>query len=135
MTEKFLPFTDEVIAVLVHKCSQQLQILALHLEMLGYIQLVLGLLKRFGYLRKTGYLIVDNLICRLLRRILVLVFVLRHFFPSRGGLIFLLLCIKIHFCNTLLSLFFSVDLNDLDNLIRNHQISNKCTDCVFACCS
>ena len=37
MTEKVLPFTDEVIVVLVHKCSQQLQLLVLHLEMLGYI--------------------------------------------------------------------------------------------------
>ena len=51
MTEKVLPFTDEVIVVLVYKCSQQLQHLALYLEMLGYI---LGLLKGFGYLRKTG---------------------------------------------------------------------------------
>ena len=41
MTEKVLPFTDEVIVVLVHKCLQQLQLLALHLDMLGYI---LGLL-------------------------------------------------------------------------------------------
>ena len=45
MAEKFLPFTDEVIVVLEHKCSQQLEFLALHLEMLGYI---LGLLKDFG---------------------------------------------------------------------------------------
>ena len=56
MTEKVLPFTDEVIAVLLHKCSQQLQLLALHLEMLGYIP---GLSKGFGYLRKTGDLIGD----------------------------------------------------------------------------
>ena len=69
MTEKVLPFTDEVIVVIVHKCLQQLQLLALHLEMLGYI---LCLLKRFGYWRKTGDLIGDNLTRRLLRRILVL---------------------------------------------------------------
>ena len=42
MTEKVLPCTGEMIVVLVNKCSQQLQLLALHLEMLGYI---LGLLK------------------------------------------------------------------------------------------
>ena len=69
MTEKVLPFTDEVIVVLVHKCSQQLQLLALHLEMLGNI---LGLLKGIGYLHKTGDLIGDHLTRRLLRRILVL---------------------------------------------------------------
>ena len=46
---------------MVYKCSQQLQLLALLLEMLGYI---LGLLKGFGYLHKTGDLIGDNLTCR-----------------------------------------------------------------------
>ena len=70
ITEKVLTFTDEVIVVLVHKCTQQLQLLALHLEMLEYI---LGLLKVFGYLRKTGDLIEDYLSRKLLRRILVLV--------------------------------------------------------------
>ena len=69
MTEKVLPFTDEVIIVLVHNCLQHLELLAFHLEVLGY---VLGLLKGFGYLRKTGDLIGDNLTLRLLRRILVL---------------------------------------------------------------
>ena len=44
MTVKGLPFTDEVIIVLLHKCLQQLQLLALHFEMLGYI---LGLLTGF----------------------------------------------------------------------------------------
>ena len=46
-----------------------LQLLALHLEMLGYI---LGLLKGFKYLRKTGDLFGDNLTLRILRRTLVL---------------------------------------------------------------
>ena len=46
-----------------------MQLLALHLEMLGYI---LGLLKGFKYLRKTVDLIGDNLTLRLLRRTLVL---------------------------------------------------------------
>ena len=67
ITEKVLPFTDEVIVESVHKCSQQLQLLALHLEMLGYI---LGLLNGLGYLRKTGDLIGDNLTRRLLRKVL-----------------------------------------------------------------
>ena len=62
MTEKVLSFTDEVIVVLVHKCSQQL-----HLDLLGYI---LGILNGFGYLRKTGDLIGDNLTNGLLRKIL-----------------------------------------------------------------
>ena len=47
----------------------KLQLLALHLEMLGCI---IGLLKGFEYLRKTGDLIGDNLTLRLLRRTLVL---------------------------------------------------------------
>ena len=57
-----------MIVVLVRKCSQQLQLLALHLEMLGYI---LGLLKGLGYLLKTGDLIGDNLTRRLLRRLIL----------------------------------------------------------------
>ena len=35
--ENFLPFTDDVMVVLVHKCAQQTHLLALHLETLGYI--------------------------------------------------------------------------------------------------
>ena len=58
-----------MIVVLVHNSSQQLELLALHLEMLRYI---LGLLKGFGYLRKTGDLIEDNHTSGLLRRILVI---------------------------------------------------------------
>ena len=40
--------------------------------MLGYMLHVVGILKGFGYLRKTGDFIGDNLTRRLLRRILVL---------------------------------------------------------------
>ena len=65
MTGKVLLFKDKVIVVLVHKCSQWLQLLALHLDMLGYI---LGLLNGFGYLRKTGNLIGDNLMHGLLKK-------------------------------------------------------------------
>ena len=36
-TEKVLSLTEKVSVVLVHKYVQQLQLLALHLEMLGYI--------------------------------------------------------------------------------------------------
>ena len=32
--ENFLPFTDDVMVVLVHKCAQQTHLLALHLETL-----------------------------------------------------------------------------------------------------
>ena len=35
--ENCLPFTDDVMVVLVHKCVQQAHFLALHLETLGYI--------------------------------------------------------------------------------------------------
>ena len=58
-----------MIVVLEHKCLQQLQLLALHLDMLGYI---LGLLNGLEYLRKTGDLIGDNLTHGLLRKILEL---------------------------------------------------------------
>ena len=68
-TENVLPFTDEVIVVLEHKCLQQLHFLALHVEILGYIP---GLLNGLIYLRKIGDLSGDNLILRLLRNILEL---------------------------------------------------------------
>ena len=32
--ENFLPFTEDVMVVLVHKCAQQTHLLALHLETL-----------------------------------------------------------------------------------------------------
>ena len=35
--ENCLPLTDEVIVDFVHKCLQHLHLLALHLEILGYI--------------------------------------------------------------------------------------------------
>ena len=42
--ENCLPFTDDVIVALVHKCVQQTHLLALHLENLGYIpRLLIGL--------------------------------------------------------------------------------------------
>ena len=53
----------------LYESVSRLQLLALHLEMLGYI---LGLLKGFKYLLKTDGLIGDTLTLRLLRRTLVL---------------------------------------------------------------
>ena len=41
-TENVLLVTDEMMAVLEHNCLQQLQLLALHLEMLGYITCLLN---------------------------------------------------------------------------------------------
>ena len=35
--ENRLPFTDDVMVVVVHKCVQQTHLLVLHLETLGYI--------------------------------------------------------------------------------------------------
>ena len=40
--ENLLPFTDDVMVVLVHKCVQQTHLLALHLETLGYIPSLLN---------------------------------------------------------------------------------------------
>ena len=54
---------------LVHKCIQQLHLLALHFEILGYIP---GLLNGLEYLRRTGDFSEDNITRRLLWNILVL---------------------------------------------------------------
>ena len=42
--ENCLPFTDDVMVDLVHKCVQQTHLLALHLETLGYIPRLLNAL-------------------------------------------------------------------------------------------
>ena len=47
--ENFLPFTDDVMVVLVHKCMQQTHLLALHLETLGYIPPLLNALNGLVY--------------------------------------------------------------------------------------
>ena len=47
--ENFLPFTDDVMVVLVHKCAQQTHLLALHLETLGYIPRLLNALNGLVY--------------------------------------------------------------------------------------
>ena len=47
--ENFLPFTDDVMVVLVHKCAQQTHLLALHIETLGYIPRLLNALNGLVY--------------------------------------------------------------------------------------
>ena len=42
--ENCLPFTDYVMVVLVYKCVQQTNLLALHLETLGYVPRLLNAL-------------------------------------------------------------------------------------------
>ena len=59
-TENFLPFTDEVTVELIHKCTRQLHLLALHFEILGGIP---GLLNGLEYLRRTGDFSEDNITC------------------------------------------------------------------------
>ena len=49
ITENFLPLTDEVTEDLLLKCLQHLHLLALHLEILGYIP---HLLNGLVYLRR-----------------------------------------------------------------------------------
>ena len=51
--ENFLPFTDDVMVVLVHKCVQQTHLLALHLETLGYIPRLLNALNGLVYFIKS----------------------------------------------------------------------------------
>ena len=65
--ENFLPFTDDVIVVLVHKCVQQTHLLALHLETLGYIPRLLNALNGLVYFLIMGDPRGDNL---------------RHIYPS-----------------------------------------------------
>ena len=52
--ENFLPFTDDVMVVLVHKCVQQTHLLALHLETLGYIPRLLNALNSLVYMYRHG---------------------------------------------------------------------------------
>ena len=56
-----LPFTDDVIIVLVHKCVQQTHPLALHLEKLRNILRLLNVLNDLVYFLIIGDLIGDNL--------------------------------------------------------------------------
>ena len=59
--ENFLPFTEDVLVVLVHKCVQQTHLLALHLETLGYIRRLLNALNGLAYFLIIGDLGGDNL--------------------------------------------------------------------------
>ena len=69
ITENCPPLTDEVTVEVVHKCLQDLHLLALDFEMLGYIpRLLNGLI----YLRKMGDFRGDSLTLRLFRKTLVL---------------------------------------------------------------
>ena len=47
--ENCQPFTDDVMVVLVHKCVQELHLMALHLETLGYIPRLLNALNILVY--------------------------------------------------------------------------------------
>ena len=59
--ENFLPFTDDVMVVLVLKCAQQTHLLALHLEILGYIPRLLNALNGLVYFLIIGDPRGDNL--------------------------------------------------------------------------
>ena len=47
--ETCLPFTDDVMVVLVHKCVQQTHVLTLHLETLGHMSRLLNALNGLVY--------------------------------------------------------------------------------------
>ena len=49
-----LPFTDDVMVVLVHRCVQQTHLLAFHLEISGYIPHLLNAFNGL-VLKKTRY--------------------------------------------------------------------------------
>ena len=59
--ENCLPFTDDLMVVLVHKCVQWTHPLALHLENLGYIPRLLNSLNGFVYFLIIGDPTGDNL--------------------------------------------------------------------------
>ena len=59
--ENFLPFTEDVMVVFVHKCAQQTHLLALHLETLGYIPRLLNALNGLVYFLIIGDPRGDNL--------------------------------------------------------------------------
>ena len=59
--ENCLPFTDDVMVVLVHKRVQQTHLLALHLEILGYIARHLNALNCLIFFLIIGYPRGDNL--------------------------------------------------------------------------
>ena len=59
--ENCLPFTDDVMVVLVHKCVQQPHLFALHIETLGYIPRLLNVLNGLVYFLIIGDPRGDNL--------------------------------------------------------------------------
>ena len=59
--ENCLPFTDDVMVVLVNKCVQQTHLLALQLETLGYILRLLNALNGLVYFLIIGDQRGDNL--------------------------------------------------------------------------
>ena len=59
--ENCLPFTDDVMVVLVHTCVQQTLLFALHLETLGYIRRHLNALNGLVYFLIIGDPIGDNI--------------------------------------------------------------------------
>ena len=67
--EDFLPFTEDVMVVLVHKCAQQTHLLALHLETLGYIPRLLNALNGLVYFLIIGDPRGDNLYSNVLHKI------------------------------------------------------------------
>ena len=56
--ENRLPFTDDLIIVLLHKCVLQTHLLALHLETLGYILRLLNALNDLAYFLIISFFIV-----------------------------------------------------------------------------
>ena len=59
--KNFLPFTDDVMVVLVHKCVQQTHLLALHLETLRNILRLLNAINGLVYFLIIGDPRGDNL--------------------------------------------------------------------------
>ena len=59
--ENCLPFTDDLMVVLIHKCMQQTHLLALHLETFGYIPRLLYAVNGLVYFLIIGDPRGDNL--------------------------------------------------------------------------
>ena len=66
--ENCLPFTDDLMVVLEHKCVQQTHLLAMPLETLGYISRLLNALNGLVYFLIIGDPRGDNLMVRSISR-------------------------------------------------------------------
>ena len=105
--ENCLPFTDDVMVVLVHKCVQQTHLLALHLETLGYIPRLLNALNGLVYFLIIAVPRGDNLMVGSISRKLLTELGIRtenaecNLMGDKCNLLFLFLSLKVVWVSTI----------------------------------